>query len=434
MTDKTLSQWLQWLESLRLVRTAPEALKTLRDIAERLELLPLDIPVITVGGTNGKGSCVALLESIYKTAGYRVGAFTSPHLIRFNERIRVDQMEVSNEQICEAFSQIDRARGDLSLNYFQFSFLAALMIFKRLDLDLVVLEVGIGGRYDAVNMIDPEVSIIASVDLDHCAVLGNTREIIGRDKAGIMRPGKPVVCGDLNPPKSIYEEAKKIGARLYCQQRDFEFSAEEDVWHWEGPHQEQYNALPRPSSIALLNASTVLMAIMCLQPQFPITMADLKQGLERVQIRGRGQLVSLPLAKVRKAGESDNIEILFDVAHNPAAANLLSQQLDRLKPRGRVYAVIGMLQDKDIAGVLHYFDQKIDHWFITKLPDPRSADPEAIAARLPSVSSQCTCYLEPVLAFQSALKQANPNDLILVFGSFVLVGELLSFAHATSIV
>jgi dihydrofolate synthase / folylpolyglutamate synthase len=419
MRFKNFDQWLSWLESLNIVRNAYEAKLQVKEVAERLNLLSFPTAVITVAGTNGKGSCVALLESIYTAADYKVGAFTSPHLLHFNERIRIQRQPVETKKIQEAFEKIDQARGDVPLNYFQFSFLASLLIFKEANLDLAILEVGIGGQYDATNIIDSDLTIISSINLDHCEILGDTIDLIAADKAGVMRKSKPAICGISNPPKTFYAKAKEIGAQLYYVDKDFTYETTGMTWSWQSRNKALDN-LPLPNSILLVNAPVVLMAIECLLEKFPVTDVNIKDGLRGILIVGRQQLVDI-----------NGVKILLDVAHNPEAAKCLAQKLQSLQISGHKYAVFGVLKDKDIAGILKNFTKNIDSWFVAELNSPRSANVEQIEGELKKLSAQQTqCYANSQLAFKEALQQAGSDDIITVFGSFLLVADILKIVNS----
>ncbi|MBN1684823.1 MAG: bifunctional tetrahydrofolate synthase/dihydrofolate synthase [Gammaproteobacteria bacterium] len=413
-----LIQWLSKLEQSRRSESPVKALAETKLLVEKLGILSCFKNVITVGGTNGKGSCVALLESIYLASGYRVGTFTSPHLFRFNERIRIQNQPVKDELICKAFEKIAAIQGPITLSYFQYSFLAALLIFKNANLDLVILEVGIGGRYDAVNVIEPDLSIITNIGMDHMDILGDTREKIAIEKAGIMRQGKPVICGDLRPPQNIYTLAEEKGARLYVQGKDFEYQSKDDYWNFQLKNKE-LRRLPLPQ-IELINAATVLMAINCFQKHLVTDEKNIQQGLKNVFMPGRCQLITY-----------QDIPILFDVAHNVPAVENLKRNIQSRHVRGNVYAVFGIMSDKDVRGVLSTMLAIIDRWFVATLPEPRTVLSEQIKAILLEqqiAPHKIQCYNNPTLGFQEALKQASSKDLIVVFGSFRTVAIIMQYA------
>jgi dihydrofolate synthase / folylpolyglutamate synthase len=413
MNCQTLAQWLYWLENQLIKRTAYRALGDVKQVAAALDLLPFNTKIITVGGTNGKGSCVALLESIYNAAAYKVGTFTSPHLFKFNERIRVNKKNIADEEICAAFVEINKARGQVELNYFQFSFLAALLIFKKLELDVVILEVGIGGRYDAVNIVDSALAIISSIELDHCEVLGNTREIIGKDKAGIMRRLRPVVCGDANPPNSIFVEAEKIGARLICLKRDFSYQEKNAVWSLQFG-EEKIENLPLPQQL-LNNAATVIVAICCMQNLLPVSYEQISDGLRSAKFLGRCQVI-----------QHEGKTLLFDVAHNPAAAKVLAQKINSLKCTGKKYAIVGMLGNKDIACTLAGLYDDIDYWQVTLVNDSRSAKTEQFRTIFSQLGSKSVSFgVDSVSVFDDTYKKVLVGDLLVVFGSFITVANIV---------
>jgi len=423
MRFNDLNSWLNWFESLKIVRNAYIARQQVTEVAKRLGLLPFSAKhnlsrecckVITVGGTNGKGSCVALLESIYHAAGYKIGAFTSPHLLFFNERIRLQRQEVDDEKIIVAFDLIDKARGNIPLVYFQFAFLAALLIFKDADLDLIILEVGIGGKYDATNIIDTDLAIITSIDLDHCEILGNTREQIAIDKAGIIRPNKPIVCGDFDPPAAIFAEAKKNNAQLFYQTKDFYYEELSDSWNWYSDAK-RLEKLPLVTNILLQNAATVLMAVESFSDVINVSKQEILRGLTDIIILGRQQLISI-----------NEIKVLLDVAHNPAAAQFLLTKLRSFKAKGKKYAIVGFMHDKDIAETLVSFVDDIDQWLITELPSARSAKIKQILPILQTIGAKkVQCCTNPFDALQEALQQAKIGDMIIIFGSFLLVAAVL---------
>ncbi len=404
-----------WLERLTSDQYVDRSIKFrhIHQMIERLNLAPLNSIVISIAGTNGKGSCVALLESIYTQAGYRVGAFTSPHLLEFNERIRICQHNVSDEEIYEAFEKIEKARGDLQIGYFQFAFLAALMMFQKLNLDVILLEVGIGGLYDAVNVVDSDLSIITQLGLDHCALLGDTRELIAEQKAGIMRQKKPVICGDCNPPKVLIDIAKKLDTKLFCIQRDFDYKNDETNWSWSCENK-TLSHLPR-SIVLLQNSSTALMAIECLQTQLTVSEAAIKKGIRYVQLLGRRQL-----AKFK------DLSLLLDVAHNIDAVSLLVEKIQQLKCQGKVRLVFGVMTDKDYQSMLSVLSGCVDDWYISPLPSQRSLSVDALRSNLSALNiANYKTYQAPIEAFDDAVRQSGGNDLIVVCGSFLTVASVL---------
>ncbi len=425
----SLSDWLNRLETLHPV-TIDLGLTRVQRVAELMGLLQLDCPVITVGGTNGKGSTIAFLESIYRHAGYRVGTYTSPHLLRYNERIRIVGVDCTDEAIIQAFEQIEIARGDISLTYFEYGTLAALYLLKQAQLDLILLEVGLGGRLDAVNIINPDIAIITSIDLDHTDWLGNTREAIGFEKAGIFRANVPAICGDFNTPETIFDHAAKLGAPLYCQGKNFTFHQGSDSWSWES-QSFRGEGLPLPF-LAIQNASTALMAVTCLQSQLPVNIQSIKDGIAEARVLGRFQCIQA------------QPEVILDVAHNPAAANLLARRLQSQPISGKTYAVFSALQDKDSAGIVAHFKEIVAGWYVAPLDTPRGATLQQLNDALehdvprlvrgileaPYISPQASI----LAAYRQAILQCSPNDRIIVFGSFFTVAAVLNLAgqHETS--
>ncbi|MFN7098497.1 MAG: bifunctional tetrahydrofolate synthase/dihydrofolate synthase, partial [Gammaproteobacteria bacterium] len=357
-TTQRLSSWLSKLEKLSYHEELP-SLDRVSQVAHTLGLSAFSCPVITIGGTNGKGSCVATLEAIYLAAGYQVGAYTSPHLLRYNERIKIDGQEVDDNSIVDAFQVIEKARGKTKLNFFEYTTLAALYIFKQTELDILLLEVGIGGRFDAVNIINADVAIVASIDIDHTDRLGHTREQIGFEKAGIFRQQKYAICGDFTPPQSLIDYANKIDTTLLCQGKDFYFNVNNllSVWEWRGP-QVQLHALPIPH-LAMQNISTSLMAYCCLAEKLPVSHQALQQAIASVRVNGRFQEVAT------------QPKVIVDVAHNPAAAFMLSQRLKQeLKPDCKINAVFSAVHDKDISSMVAHLAEQVATWYVAPLKTP----------------------------------------------------------------
>jgi len=418
MRFPTLEAWLAWQETLH-----PAAIDlTLQRVAEVWRKLGAPPPapiVITVAGTNGKGSCVAFLESILRCAGYRIGAYTSPHLLRYNERIRVDGAEASDSQLCAAFQRVDEARGDTTLTYFEFGTLAALEIFSRAALEAVVLEVGLGGRLDAVNIIDPDVALVTSIGIDHTAWLGPDREHIGREKAGVFRAGCPAVCGDPDPPASLLDYAAKLAAPLYILGRDFNFDTDQTAWTWRGPQGTLRAGLSHPSlrgACQLQNAASVVMVLELLKGRLPVSQSALRQGLAQASLPGRFQV--LPIQPTT----------ILDVAHNPAAAAMLAASLRGHPCTGRTLAVFAMLADKDMVSVVRALDAVIDEWHAAPLTVPRGASALQVAAALGAAQPRGAVHMHPGVldAYQSARARARNDDRIVVFGSFYTVSALLA--------
>lgn len=419
----TLADWLSQLETLH-PKAIDMGLERVNQVKERLGI-SFDCPVITVGGTNGKGSTCAMLESILLQAGYRVGLYTSPHLLDFNERARVNGDPVSDEALVAQFAEVEAKRGDVSLTYFEFTTLAILRLFTQSQLDAVILEVGLGGRLDAVNVIDADVAIVTSVDIDHTEYLGTTREQIGFEKAGIFREGRTAICGDPVPPKSLIDHAAAIGADLWLFGRDYNYSGDKQQWNFGGRSQRR-NSLGYPSlrgANQLLNASAALAALESLRHRLPVGAQEVRNGLVMVELPGRFQV--LP----------GRPTVILDVAHNPHAAATLGQNLDNMGFHPYTYAVFGAMQDKDIDGVIAQLKDRVDHWCLTDLPLPRAATAGQIRQKLldagivpkNSTGSERTIetFATPAAAFANARSRAGENDRIAVFGSFLTVAGVM---------
>ncbi|HMC14069.1 MAG TPA: bifunctional tetrahydrofolate synthase/dihydrofolate synthase [Albitalea sp.] len=418
----TLPDWLARCERLHPKEIDLTLERSLR-VKERLGLR-FDVPVISVAGTNGKGSTCAMLEAIALQAGYRVGLYSKPHLVHFEERCRINGAMVSAAELVPHFEAVERARGDEALTYFEFTTLAIARLLSQSPLDLVILEVGLGGRLDAVNAIDADCAIITSIDIDHVEYLGPDRESIGREKAGIMRAGKPVIVSDPVPPKSLAEQAAKLGAQLWQFGRDFNYSGDKRQWAWAG-REKRFNGLAYPAlrgANQLLNASGVLAAFEALRDRLPITAQAVRSGLALVELPGRFQIVP---------GQPT---LVLDVAHNPHAVATLAQNLDQMGFFPRTHAVFGGMHDKDLAAIVTRMAPLVDAWYFTDLPLPRAAraaDLRELHAKLaprgPGGPSEVSveCHPDPADALRAALAQADPADRIVVFGSFYTVGGVL---------
>jgi dihydrofolate synthase/folylpolyglutamate synthase len=384
-----------------------------------------------VAGTNGKGSTCAYLESILLASGYRVGCHMSPHLLKFNERARINGEDVSDALLLEHFTLVEKARVSLldppSLTYFEFTTLAILNLFSQANLDVVILEVGMGGRLDAVNMIDADCAIVTSIDIDHAEYLGDTREAIGFEKAGIFRAGQIAVCGDPVPPQSLIHYAEKLGCDLWLHGRDYNFQGDQQQWGWAG-RQKRFSGLGYPAlrgANQLLNASAVIAALIALQHKLPVSAQDIRNGFALVELPGRFQV--LP-------GQPT---VVLDVAHNPHAAATLAQGLDKMGYHPYTYAVFGAMADKDLEGVLKPMLEMIDFWFCTDLPTPRAASASSLAQTLKGLGVLVTkgdeggieTFLDPSAAYQKALSKAGENDRILVFGSFYTVAGVMAYRN-----
>jgi dihydrofolate synthase/folylpolyglutamate synthase len=412
-----LDDWLAWQEQFH-PRPIDLGLERVAGVLTRLECQSEKIPTITVAGTNGKGSCVAFLEAIYRAQGYKVGAYASPHILRYNERIRIDGVSVSNEQICAAFERIDAVRADTSLSYFEFGTLAALDIFSRAAVDVRILEVGLGGRLDAVNIIDADVALVTTIAIDHVDWLGHTEEAIGREKAGIFRQGSPAVVGDYQVPMSLLNVADEKQARVLQIGQSFDYQKHAQSWAWTS-NQLKLTELPLPGlqgEHQFRNASAAIMAVTCLQSLLPVSQASIGQGLQAVNLPGRFQLI---------AGDPP---VLLDVGHNPQAVETLLNHLQVHFAQVRIHAVFAMMKDKDIPGVLSLMKQRVAKWYLAPLKNPRAANVDLLSGyfQQQDIKNVNHGYLDFAEAFNAARSQAKPGELILIFGSFFLVSEYLS--------
>ncbi|MCU7842969.1 MAG: bifunctional tetrahydrofolate synthase/dihydrofolate synthase [Candidatus Thiodiazotropha sp. (ex Monitilora ramsayi)] len=418
MRFDTLDQWLDWQETLH-PREIELGLARVLTVWRRLKPAGLECPVITVAGTNGKGSCVAMLASIYRHAGYRVGVYTSPHLIRYNERITLDGDAVDDRRLCEVFEDIDRARGDTTLTYFEFGTLAALTIFAEEKPDLAILEVGLGGRLDAVNIIDADLALITTIDLDHTEWLGETRDEIGREKAGIMRPDRPVVLADPDMPASVFAAAERIGADAYAQGRDYTYTETGSGWRWSGPDGISIDLpLPAlPGQEQIYNASAVVMACHCFRQRLDCPDVALAAGLAKARLAGRQQLIP------------GRPNVLLDVAHNPQAVESLRSCLTQHQQVGRVRAVFGLLRGKDATAIASLMGDVVTEWHLMDLSGSRALASSELADtfREAGIKAPIKTYPNVANAMDGAKASSEGEDLILVFGSFLVVGEAMQY-------
>ena len=421
----TLSDWLAHCERLH-PKTIDMGLDRVRAVADRMGLA-FDCPIITVAGTNGKGSSCAMLEAILLAAGYRTGLYTSPHLVHFEERCRVRGEIVNATDLVACFARVEWARGlnadEISLSYFEFTTLAILQLLADSKLDVVVLEVGLGGRLDAVNILDADCALITSIDLDHMALLGHDRESIGFEKAGIMRAGRPVVVSDPMPPQSILDHAKEIGADLWRLGHDFNFSGDKQQWGWAASSARggrRYAGLAYPAlrgANQLVNASGVLAALSALRERLPVTAQAVRNGLSTVELPGRFQIIP---------GQPT---LVLDVAHNPHSVAALAENLDAMGFYPCTHAVFGVMADKDLAPMLARMSPLVDKWYFTDLPTARAAAGADLQAQWQALQTRAdvsaSAYAAPTAALQAAVEAADPADRIVVFGSFYTVGGIL---------
>ncbi|MBC3862305.1 bifunctional tetrahydrofolate synthase/dihydrofolate synthase [Undibacterium jejuense] len=415
----TLPEWLALLET-RHSKEIDMGLERVASVKKRLDI-EFKCPVIMVAGTNGKGSTCAMLEAVLLKAGYRVGLYSKPHFLDFNERARINGENVSDQVFIDTFAEVEVKREQTSLTYFEFTTLAICKLLADANLDVVILEVGLGGRLDAVNVIDADVSIVTSIDIDHIEYLGDTREKIGFEKAGIFRPGKSAICGDPLPPQSLIDHANAVGADLWLFGRDFNYNGDKQQWNFAGRTQRR-NSLAYPSlrgANQLLNASAVLAALEALRDVLPVSAQEVRTGLVMVDLPGRFQVMP------------GRPTVVLDVAHNPHAAATLSQNLDNMGFHAYTYAVFGSMLDKDIEGVVEQLKGKVDHWHVCDLPLPRAASAEQLkekviaAGALVDLEKTVATYNSPEEAYADAMSKAGENDRIVVFGSFLTVAGVL---------
>lgn len=418
----SLPDWLAMLETRHSETQINMGLDRVQAVKARMQLA-FTCPVIMVAGTNGKGSTCAMLESVLLRAGYKVGLYIKPHFLDFNERARVLGEMASDAQLVASFNAVEAVRGDTPLTYFEFTTLAILHLLSQANLDVAILEVGLGGRLDAVNVIDADVAIVTSVDIDHTDYLGDTREAIGFEKAGIFRAGKAAICSDPVPPQSLIDHAAAIGADLWLMGRDFNYSGDKQQWNYGGREQRR-NSLAYPSlrgANQILNATAVLAALEVLRLKLPVGAQEVRTGLVTVELPGRFQV--LP----------GRPSVILDVAHNPHAAAALNQNLGNMGYHPYTYAVFGSMHDKDIDGVLAAMSEHVDHWCLAGLPSPRAATASELAAKVQIMledkpdSSEHTVSIfdDPAQAFANAMSRAGENDRIVVFGSFLTVAGVM---------
>ena len=414
---KTLQDWLAHCEQLH-PRTIELGLERSRAVADRMALR-FGCPVITVAGTNGKGSTCAMLEAIALQAGWRTGAYTSPHLVHFEERCRILGEIVQAQALVPHFERVEAARGEISLTYFEFTTLAILSLMAASNLDVAILEVGLGGRLDTTNIIDADCAVITSIDLDHMELLGPDRESIGREKAGILRAGRPAIVSDPVPPVSVVQSAQAIGADLWLLGRDFNFSGDPQQWSWAGRGR-RYAGLAYPAlrgANQLINASGALAALESLRDRIPVTAQAVRNGLAMVELPGRFQVI---------AGQP---VLVLDVAHNPHSVAALAANLDAMGFYPTTHAVFGVMADKDFAPMFRKMGPLVDRWYFTDLDTNRAAKGADLQAawRLQETRKDVdsSTHESPVDALRAAAVAADPADRIVVFGSFYTVGGVL---------
>ena len=417
MKYQTLDDWLAWQTTLH-AREIELGLDRISEVAKRLDLLDCPFPVITVAGTNGKGSTVAILSAILHHAGYKVGTYTSPHIIHYNERIRIGLRCVQDAQLCESFEKINQARGDISLSFFEFATLTALDVFHKNAVDVAVLEVGLGGRLDATNIIDCDLGFVTSIGLDHTEWLGENRELIGLEKAGIYRADTPSICGDIDPPDSIKATAADINAQLFQLNEDFSYQVAKSSWSFISDDY-SLHGLPLPNlsgEVQIRNAASVIMGLHCIKDKLPINTEAIETGLREVTLEGRFQRIV------------KDCEIILDVAHNYDSAKILSDNLIALPKPQKTIAVFAVLSDKDVDGIVGLLHEHIDDWYISQVNSPRRMPLDQVEQSLMQQSSTTSVrkFDSVEAAYLQAQQEATKGDRIIVFGSIFTVSEVLA--------
>ncbi|OIP07754.1 MAG: bifunctional folylpolyglutamate synthase/dihydrofolate synthase [Betaproteobacteria bacterium CG2_30_68_42] len=421
--SRSLGEWLAHAGRLH-PRAIDLGLDRVAQVA-RLLGMRAAAPVITVGGTNGKGSTCAMLERVLRCAGYRTGLYTSPHLLAYNERVRICGEPAADAVLCSAFEVVEAARGEVPLTYFEFGTLVAMQAFAAASPEVLILEVGLGGRLDAVNLFDPDCAVLAAIDLDHAEYLGATRDAVGREKAGILRAGRPAILGDPDPPASLIAHGEAIGAGMLRLGVDFGYLADRGQWqYWS----RRDGGIRRRSGLAhpalrgrhqLANAATAIAALEAVELRLPVAMQDIRRGLAEVEWPGRFQVVpGRPL-------------LVLDVAHNPQAAAALAESLGEMGFHPQTWAVFGMMKDKDVRGVVERMKARVDCWLAATLPPPRGARAEELEAVLTRFGvGDVKRFASPALALAHARGQAGRDDRIVAFGSFVTVADVMRAAGA----
>ncbi|SEJ94288.1 dihydrofolate synthase / folylpolyglutamate synthase [Pseudomonas sp. NFR16] len=425
MTARSLANWLSYLEQLH-PSAIDMGLERSRQVALQAGLTRPAPRVITVTGTNGKGSTCAFLAALLGAQGLKVGVYSSPHLLRYNERVQMQGVEATDEQLCAAFEVIEKARGEISLTYFEMGTLAAFWLFEQAGLDAVVLEVGLGGRLDAVNLIDADMALVTSIGVDHAEWLGNTRESVAFEKAGIFREGRPALCGDLDPPKPLLDQADALSCPLSLRGRDFDLTIGPAAWDWFGTDlngaRVELRDLPL-LDLPMQNAALALQAYLLSGLEWQTS--SIRTALLGTRVTGR-------LDRRSFQWQGKPLQVLLDVGHNPHAATFLAQRLDQRPVSGRRLAVFGLLNDKDLDGVLAELADRFSSWAVAPLPTPRSRPAQEIAQALQNLGAHVTSYASVALALEAQCNQATADDEIVLFGSFYCVAEALEWLAGAS--
>lgn len=420
MTQRTLGEWLAYLEQLHPA-AIDMGLDRAREVTNRMGLQKPAPRVVTVTGTNGKGSTCAFVASLLQAQGLKVGVYSSPHLLRYNERVQIDGAEVSDELLCEAFAALDAGRGETSLTYFEMGTLAAFWLFERAQLDAVVLEVGLGGRLDAVNLVDADLALVTSIGVDHVEYLGNTRESVAFEKAGIFRAGKPALCGDLNPPHTLLEKAAELGCPLFLRGRDFDLQAAGSVWHWRGQDANGQAIELRDIPLLDLPMENAALAVQA------YALSGLPWQPERIVAALAGTRIAGRLDRRQFNWKGKTLNVLLDVGHNPHAAEYLARRLAQRPITGKRLAVFGLLADKDLDGVVSPLVCAIEQWAVAPLDTPRTRSQAELEVVLQGLGASVAAYGSVAAALEAQSEQATAEDEILLFGSFYCVAEALEW-------
>ena len=417
---RSIDKWLHWQESLHF--TAIElGLERCRRVANNMGLLNPSYNVISVAGTNGKGSSIIMLDRILRNAGYKIGRYTSPHLLRYNERICINGNEATDTELCESFDRIDRARGNISLTYFEFGTLAALDLFRQHSVQLAILEVGLGGRLDAVNILDADISLITSIDIDHQEWLGNNRESIGREKAGIFRNLAPAICSEPNPPQSLLDCSEALGTPISILGSDYQFNLINDTWSW-STKDTRIERLPRPMKYCdfqIQNASGVLMLLAKIQDEYPVSTENIKQGLSSFRLEGRFQIIPGAIPKI------------LDVAHNRESIKALVNNLKMIPCYGKTHIILGMLKDKDHQRVIKELIEITDTWHFVSISQDRGIEAKILTSELKALGrlENISEYSNVEEALDKIHKLSMPDDRIIITGSFYTVGAAIRYLN-----
>jgi len=415
MTD--LDSWLSYIAE-RHTQEVKLGLERIQHLAETLQLRHFPCPVISVAGTNGKGTTVAAITQLYTAAGYRVGSYYSPHLHHFTERVMLNNKPVSESELCAAFATIAQNTAEKPLTFFEFITLAALVIFKSHPLDLLVLEVGLGGRLDATNCVENDAAIITQIAFDHCERLGYDRESIGFEKAGIFRKNKIAICAEPDPPKSLLDQAESLDCDFYCIGKEYFYEGHDQEWSWRTEGVE-LNHLPLPK-IPMSSAAAALMLSYCFSEQLSLKDEDRLQAIENTQLPGRFEVIQ------------DCCPIIFDVAHNEASALLLAEKIKQTGHKGKTYAVFSVLADKDCGAIVRAMAKLIDEWHVLPLQCPRAEKTEKIVHQIKALFDQpCYNHVDLSSMWNTLREKLHPQDRVVVFGSFYTVAAVQSELRKT---